>query len=72
MLISVIPIVGCRSAIRIEDNASAAELKLSREDVKEIRRLVNSADVRGERLPGVGHASMDCVALDQWKKRQAQ
>lgn len=72
MPISVIPIVGCRSVTRVEDNASAAELKLAPEDVKEIRRLVESADVRGGRMPGVGHASMDCVALNEWKKKQAQ
>lgn len=67
----MIPIVGCRTASRVEDNASAAELQLTLEDVKEIRGLVEGADVRGDRLPGIAHASLDCITLDEWKKQQS-
>ena len=71
MTFSVIPIVGCRTASRVEDNASAAELQLTPEDVKEIRRLVETADIRGGRLPGIAHTSLDCITLEEWKGKQS-
>ena len=67
MALTVIPLVGCRTAARVEDNASAAELELSTEDVKEIRELCENADVRGGRVPEHLYAPMDSIKFEEWK-----
>jgi len=67
-----IPIPGCRSAERVEENAVGAGLKLSDEDVKEIRELCEAAVVQGERYPDafLKHCMGDCIPLDEWKGEQ--
>jgi len=64
-----IPIPGCRTVDRVEDNAKGGELQLSAEDVKAIRRLVEAADVQGERYPPsiLANCEVDSLALDEWK-----
>ncbi|PAV19769.1 Aldo keto reductase [Pyrrhoderma noxium] len=42
-----VPIPGCRSSERVEENAKGAEIKLSTEDVKTIRELSEAADIQG-------------------------
>ena len=67
-----LPIPGCRSAERVEENAVGAELKLSAEDVKEIREVCEAAVVVGERYPEAFlRACMgDCIPLNEWKGEQ--
>ncbi|EJC99943.1 Aldo/keto reductase [Fomitiporia mediterranea MF3/22] len=64
-----IPIPGCRSAERIEENARGAEIQLSAEDVGTIRALSEAADIRGDRYPSAGMASVEgnCLPLEAWK-----
>ncbi|KAH8111783.1 Aldo/keto reductase [Phellopilus nigrolimitatus] len=66
---SFIPIPGCRSVERVEENAGGAELKLAPEDVKAIRALSEAADVQGARYPEQFMSAVkgDCIALDEWK-----
>ena len=65
----VIPIPGCRTVERIEENAKGAELTLSAEDVKAIRKLSEDADVQGLRYPAAFMATVEgeCLPLEQWK-----
>lgn len=65
----VIPIPGSRSKERVEENAKGALLKLAPEDVQEIRRLCEAAEVAGERYPEMHLAATagNCLPLDQWK-----
>ena len=64
----VVPIPGCRSVARVEENASAAELQLSVEDKNSIRALCENADVRGGRLPEAYAGFVtDCIPLSEWK-----
>ncbi|UJR20401.1 hypothetical protein I4U23_023532 [Adineta vaga] len=46
-----IPIPGTSKVKNIEENAAAAQIKLSKEEVNEIRTACNAADVAGERGP---------------------
>lgn len=70
---AVIPIPGIRNEERLEENARGAELRLSAEDVKAIRDVVESAEVAGGRYPDPGHhfkfvlATGDCIPLSEWK-----
>lgn len=65
---SVIPIPGTRNAERLAENSRGAELKLSPTDVKEIRDLLESADVGGGRYPdGVPLPTGECIPLSEWK-----
>lgn len=66
---SVVPIPGCRSVQRVEENAKGAEIALSPEDVKAIRKLSEEADVQGLRLPAsfMAVCQGDCLPLDHWK-----
>lgn len=66
-LYAVIPLPGCRTAARVEDNSSAVELQLSPEDIIEIRTLCENADIKGDRLPEIARAPMDCIPLKEWK-----
>ena len=69
LLPTVVPIPGCRTVERIEENARGAELSLSAEDVKAIRKLSEDADVQGLRYPDVFMQTVEgeCIPLDQWK-----
>ncbi|KAJ8701239.1 hypothetical protein PTI98_000049 [Pleurotus ostreatus] len=63
-----IPIPGTRNAERLAENSRGAELKLSPTDVKEIRDLLESADVGGGRYPdGVPLPTGECIPLSEWK-----
>ncbi|KAF9490927.1 Aldo/keto reductase [Pleurotus eryngii] len=63
-----IPIPGTRNAERLAENSRGAELKLSPSDVKEIRDLLESADVGGGRYPdGVPLPTGECIPLSEWK-----
>ena len=66
-----IPIPGCRTTERIEENAHGAELELSAEAIREIRELVDKAEVAGTRnrtLSWIATAvEGNCLPLDQWK-----
>lgn len=64
-----IPIPGTRSVERLEENAKAAEIKLSPEDVKEIRLVVEAADVQGARYPVqyLNGMKQTSIALSEWK-----
>ncbi|KAJ7353385.1 Aldo/keto reductase [Mycena albidolilacea] len=62
---SFVPIPGTRVVDRLEENAHSAEIALSPEDVKAIRKRVEEADVQGAR-----HANLpegDCIELAAWK-----
>lgn len=64
-----VPIPGCRSSERVEENAKGAENKLSTEDVKTIRELSEAADIQGERYGSVAMSVLEgnCIPLEQWK-----
>ncbi|KLO07878.1 Aldo/keto reductase [Schizopora paradoxa] len=64
-----IPIPGSRSKERVEENAKGALLELKPEDVKEIRKLCEEAEIHGERYPEEYMAGTkgDCIALGEWK-----
>ena len=68
---AVIPIPGCRSPARIEENAHAAEVTLDPEDVKEIRAVVESADIVGERRPPLLTEVGDSLPLEKWGGEKA-
>lgn len=63
------PIPGCRSAERIEENAGSAKLSLAQAGIKEIRKLSEEADVHGQRYPeAILHTvEGECLPLEQWK-----
>jgi len=46
-----IPIPGTTKIKNLEENAAAAQIKLSKEEVQEIRQACEQADVIGERYP---------------------
>ena len=52
---------------RTEENATAAKIQLAPEDLRAIRELAESADIRGGRVPPQAVPKMDCVSLDEWK-----
>ncbi|KAI5118755.1 hypothetical protein M0805_004841 [Coniferiporia weirii] len=64
-----IPIPGCRSVARVEENAGGAELQLTPEDVKAIRALSESADTQGSRYPDDQLLAVkgDCILQEEWK-----
>ena len=63
------PIPGCRTISRVEENAAAAELKLQDEDIKLIRELTEAAEVHGGAVPEylLHMQAGDSLPLDQWK-----
>ncbi|KAL5513391.1 hypothetical protein ACEPAH_3790 [Sanghuangporus vaninii] len=67
-----IPIPGCRSVERVEENAKGAEIQLSKEDVDAIRELSEAADVQGLRYApsAMQHVEGNCIPLEQWKGEQ--
>ncbi|KIJ27299.1 hypothetical protein M422DRAFT_271552 [Sphaerobolus stellatus SS14] len=63
-----IPIPGCRNSARLEENATAGEVKLSSEDVKAIRELAKEADnTVGPRYPPAYIPEGDCIVVTEWK-----
>jgi len=62
---NVVPIPGTRSPDRLEELAKGAELKISADDVKAIREVVENADVAGARYEAEPQG--DCIPLDKWK-----
>ncbi|KAJ8487337.1 hypothetical protein ONZ45_g14375 [Pleurotus djamor] len=62
-----VPIPGTREISRLEENANAAEISLSDEDVKQIRTLVENADVAGSRYPESRIPKGDCIPISEWK-----
>ena len=63
-----IPIPGCRSAERIEENARGAEIQLSREDVQTITKLSEEADIIGARYAEIHMAVTEgwCIPLEEY------
>lgn len=64
-----IPIPGCRSSERVEENAGGAELQLAPDDVKAIRALSENAEVKGSRYaqPMMQFVEGHCIPLSEWK-----
>jgi len=62
----IIPIPGTKKIKYLEENLGALEVKLSEEEEKEIRKLVEGAEVHGERYPEVmaGYLYADTPALE--------
>lgn len=67
-----VPIPGTKTVARLEENAKAAEIKLSAEDVKSLRAAVQAAGVVGERYPAAAlvHTGKSCIPLSEWKGEQ--
>ena len=65
-----IPIPGCRSASRVEENAGAADIKLEEADVKAIRAVCAAAvgSLR-ERYPEAYMTQVvgNCISLGEWE-----
>jgi aryl-alcohol dehydrogenase-like predicted oxidoreductase len=53
-----IPIPGTTKIKNLEENAAAAQIKLSKQEVEEIRQACEKADVAGERYPPAMSASL--------------
>jgi aryl-alcohol dehydrogenase-like predicted oxidoreductase len=47
----IIPIPGTKSPRRLEENAAAAEIQLSEEDIAELDDAISPEAVRGSRYP---------------------
>jgi aryl-alcohol dehydrogenase-like predicted oxidoreductase len=47
----IVPIPGTKSPQRLEENAAAAELRLSQQDVEELDDAISPDAVRGARYP---------------------
>jgi diketogulonate reductase-like aldo/keto reductase len=62
----VIPIPGTRVVARLEENAHAAEITLSPDDVAALDKWVHEADVHGARNPEWRIPDGDCIELSQW------
>lgn len=73
-MLTVIPIPGCRTVERLEENGKGAELHLPSEDVKALRKFAEDADgkVAGARYPEAALASDvmigHCLPLSEWKE----
>lgn len=61
----IIPIPGTKKIKYLEENQGALDVKLTGEEEKEIRKLVESAEVHGERYPEamMGRLFADTVPL---------
>ncbi|TFY79236.1 hypothetical protein EWM64_g4775 [Hericium alpestre] len=70
-----VPIPGSRTWERVEENAGGAELQLAPEAVKEIRTLVDSAEIAGTRNRTLSWIAAgfegDCLPLEDWKGEDA-
>ncbi|KAH8834809.1 NADP-dependent oxidoreductase domain-containing protein [Flagelloscypha sp. PMI_526] len=67
---SFVPIPGSRNPDRLEENAKGALISLSSAEVKEIRDLVEAAEVHGGRYAEqhLAPCYRDSLPLDQWKE----
>jgi aryl-alcohol dehydrogenase-like predicted oxidoreductase len=54
----IIPIPGTKKVKYLEDNMGALNVKLTPEEVKEVRDLVEAAEVHGERYPSAAMGSL--------------
>lgn len=65
----VIPIPGCRSTSRVQENAGAAYIKLEDEDIKAIREMVDALQAHGDRYPEAYSKDVggDTLSLKEWK-----
>ena len=65
----MIPLPGCRSRARVQENAAAAHIKLEDDDVKAIRQIVDGLQALGSRYPESSNLKVgeDSIPLDQWK-----
>ena len=61
----IIPIPGSTKIERVKENLGALEVNLSKEEEQEIRKVVESAEVHGERYP---RAFMDYLFADTPKE----
>ncbi|KAJ6630131.1 NADP-dependent oxidoreductase domain-containing protein [Mycena sp. CBHHK59/15] len=61
------PIPGTRSVARLEENARGAEISLSAEDVQDIRRWAEAADIKGARKRAEHMSDGECIELADWK-----
>lgn len=63
----VIP--GSRSASRVDENTGGGEISLSAEDVSAIRKLVDEADIAGNRYMDnlMGELEGNSIPLSEWK-----
>ncbi|CAA7268207.1 unnamed protein product [Cyclocybe aegerita] len=64
---AVIP--GSRSPARVDENTKGAEITLSSEDVKAIRKVIDEAEVGGSRYMDnlMGELEGNCIPLSEWK-----
>ncbi|KZP06432.1 Aldo/keto reductase [Athelia psychrophila] len=64
-----VPIPASSTPARILENARSAEIVLSDEAVKEIRKLADDAEVAGARMYGEGSEVVEgnCVEVGEWK-----
>lgn len=63
-----IPIPGCRSPERVEENARGAEIQLSKEDIETITKLSEEADIIGARYAEAHMAATEgsCIPLEEY------
>lgn len=66
---AVIPIPGCRSRSRVEENAAAAHINLNKEDVMTLRDICENVQALGERYDKVltEITAEDSLPLKDWK-----
>lgn len=62
-------IPGCRTIDRLDENANVVDIELFPEDVSMIRKLVEDAEVSGDRYPEgtAKEIGRDSLSLSQWK-----
>ena len=47
----IIPIPGATTKARVDENSKAAEVKLSKQELDEIREILNACEIKGGRYP---------------------
>ncbi|KAH9830267.1 NADP-dependent oxidoreductase domain-containing protein [Rhodofomes roseus] len=64
-----IPVISTKSVEHLEENAKAAEVVLSPEDVKELRTAVDATPMHGSRYPDfyLKMLGLDSIPLSEWK-----
>lgn len=62
-----VPIPGTRNPARVEENAKATKIQLSKEDVQKIGTAVRNADVQGGSLPAGFTTSTTSISMAEWK-----
>ncbi|KAI5892168.1 Aldo/keto reductase [Schizophyllum commune H4-8] len=67
-----IPIPGSRNPTRLEENAKAAHIQLTADDLATLTDLVKKAEVSGGRYPSAHDPSnfADCITLAEWEARR--